>query len=153
MCDRLDPSHQATPPIIWRLGISPHLTKRQIKNRKMNTTEKTFQAVGNLSDFVGANEQIYTDTINLRDANKQIYVKFNHDGVKKTAICSWAITNMLRNKQIALGNLFDYPLSLSNDGLYSIHMEERVLTGHKRSALTIKKLVEVAVTDEETIVL
>jgi hypothetical protein len=119
----------------------------------MITTEKTFEPVGTLSNFVGVNEEIYTDPINLRDANKQIYVKFLVDGIKKTAIASWALTNMLRNKQIALGNLFDYPLSLSSDGLYSIHMEERVLTGHKRSALSKKKLVEVEVTDEETIVL
>jgi hypothetical protein len=119
----------------------------------MQTTEKTFEVVGKLADFVGTNDQIYDDPINQRDLTKQIYIKFLVDGVKKTAIASWPITNMLRSKQIALGNLFDYPMSLSSDGLYSIHMEERVLRGHKRSALSIKKLVEVAVTDEETIVL
>lgn len=119
----------------------------------MNTTEKTFELVGTLADFVKPNEDIYDDPINLRDLTKQIYVTFMNKGKEETAICSWPITNMLRNKQIALGNLFDFPMSLSSDGLYSIHGERRVKRAHKRSSLTIKKLVEVAVTDEETIVL
>lgn len=114
---------------------------------------KTFTPVGTLKDFVALNEEIYDDPINLKDVSKQIYVKFNHEGVKKTAICSWAITNMLRNKQIALGNLFDYSMSLSSDGLYSIHMEERVLRGHTRNALTIKELIKVEITDDELILL
>lgn len=119
----------------------------------MEKQELTFEEVGTLADFVKPNESIYDDPINLRDLTKQIYVTFMNEGKEQVAICSWPITNMLRNKEIALGNLFDFPMSKASNGKYSIHGERRVKREHKRSALTIKKLVTVEVTDEETIVL
>ena len=120
----------------------------------MNTTERTFEEVGTLATFVDPKKgEIFDDPINLRDVTKQIYFKFAVKGVMKTAICSWPITNLLRTKQIAYGNLFDYPMSISNDGLYSIHSEERTLRSHKVASFTKKKLVVVDVTDEETVVL
>ena len=120
----------------------------------MNTTEKTFEEVGTLANFVDPKKgELFDDPINLRDVTKQIYFKFAVNGIIKTAICSWPITNLLRNKEIAYGNLFDYPMSLSSDGLYSIHGEQRTLRSHKVATFTKKKLVVVSVTDEETVVL
>jgi hypothetical protein len=113
----------------------------------------TFTTVGTLGDFVTAKQDLLHDPINIADEKKQIYVKFMVDGKLKTAICSWPITNLLRTKQIALGNLFDYPMSESSSGVYSIHNEQRNLVATKREKLTIKELVKVEVSMDDLILL
>jgi hypothetical protein len=117
--------------------------------------EKTFERVGTLGDYVKGTDEIFRDPINEADVEKQIYYKFKVKGEKElqVAILSWPITKLLRSKRIALGNIFDYPMSKSSDGLYSIHSEERELVAVKRNKLTVMKVTKVEVTDEETIVL
>jgi hypothetical protein len=117
--------------------------------------ELTFERVGTLGDFVKGTDELGRDPLNEADVEKQIYYKFKVKGEKElqTAILSWPITKLLRSKRIALGNIFDYPMSKSSDGLYSIHNEERELVWTKRNKLTVMKITKVEVTDEETIVL
>ena len=116
-----------------------------------------FERVGTLGDFVKGTEELGTDPINLADVEKPIYVRFKVKGQKElsTAILSPAISKMLRSKRIALGNIFDFPMSRREDqeNVYSIHMEERELNWVKRNKLTVMKITKVEVTDEETIVL
>lgn len=121
----------------------------------MNTTERTFERVGVLSDLSGVSgKTIATDAINLMDNEKQVYLKVKTaSGKIETAIVSMPLSKLLRTKQISLGTLLNYPLSKSSDGLYSIHNEERALVWHDTAKLTIKALVEVAITDDELIVL
>lgn len=116
-----------------------------------------FTQVGTLGDYVKNTDDLFVDDVNLGDVEKQIYVRFNMKGKKdkQTAILSWPITKMLRSKRIALGNIFDFPMSQREDekNIYSVHMEERELRAIKRNKLTIMKITKVEVTDEETIVL
>jgi hypothetical protein len=116
-----------------------------------------FERVGTLGDFVKGTEELGTDPLNLADVEKQIYVKFKIKGQKETAtaILSMPISKLLRSKRIALGNIFDYPMSKreDQDNVYSIHMEERDIVWVKRNKLTVMKITKVEVTDEETIVL
>lgn len=116
-----------------------------------------FERVGTLADYVKGTDELGTDPTNLADVEKQIYVKFKMKGQKElaTAILSMPISKLLRSKRIALGNIFDYPMSRREDqeNVYSIHMEERELNWVKRNKLTIMKITKVEVTDEETIVL
>jgi hypothetical protein len=116
-----------------------------------------FERVGTLADFVKGTDELGRDPLNEADLDKQIYYKFKMKGKKEvqTAILSWPITKLLRSKRIALGNIFDYPMSRREDqeDIYSIHMEERELVWVKRNKLTVMKITKVEVTDEETIVL
>lgn len=116
-----------------------------------------FERVGTLGDFVKGTDELATDPLNIADVEKQIYVKFKVKGQKElaTAILSTAISKMLRSKRIALGNVFDYPMSRREDqeNIYSIHMEERELNWTKRNKLTVMKITKVEVTDDELIVL
>ena len=116
-----------------------------------------FTDKGTLGDYVKNTDDLFVDDLNLADVEKQIYVRFNIKGnkEKQTAILSWPITKMLRSKRIALGNIFDFPLSQREDetNIYSVHMQERELRAIKRNKLTIMKITKVEVTDEETIVL
>ena len=116
-----------------------------------------FAPVGTLGDYVKNTDDLFVDDVNLADVGTQIYVRFNIKGKKEkqTAILSWPVTKMLRSKRIALGNIFDFPMSQREDetNVYSVHMEERELRAIKRNKLTIMKITKVEVTDEETIVL
>ena len=120
--------------------------------KKLEFTDK-----GTLGDYVKNTDDLFVDDVNLADVGTQIYVRFNIKGTKEkqTAILSWPITKMLRSKRIALGNIFDFPMSQREDetNVYSVHMEERELRAIKRNKLTIMKITKVEVTDEETIVL
>jgi hypothetical protein len=116
-----------------------------------------FKDAGTLADYVKGTDELFVDDVNIADVEKQIYVRFNMKGKKdkQTAILSWPITKMLRSKRIALGNIFDFPMSQreDSDNIYTIHMEERELRAIKRNKLTVMKITKVEVTDDELIVL
>lgn len=116
-----------------------------------------FEKVGTLGDFVKNTDELGRDRVNEADLDKQIYYKFKMKGKKEvqTAILSWPITKLLRSKRIALGNIFDYPMSRREDSenIYTIHMEEREIEWIKRNKLTVMKVTKVEVTDDELIVL
>lgn len=116
-----------------------------------------FERVGTLADFVKGTDELGRDKVNEADLDKQIYYKFKMKGKKEvqTAILSWPITKLLRSKRIALGNIFDYPMSRREDqeNIYSIHLEEREIEWIKRNKLSVMKVTKVEVTDDELIVL
>jgi len=113
----------------------------------------TFTEKGLVSNFIGKNGQIgYTKQNVLNEsARVQLTLTNGKDVIK--ALLSPALSRMFRSKQIGLGNIPTLSLSLSSDGVYTIHREQAEVIWTDAKDLNIRELVTVEVSQEDLIAL
>jgi hypothetical protein len=119
-------------------------------------TVRTFTQVGVLRDLVGKGENLGTTKENLAqplEVGVKLHLKDAKTGKIHSGFVSPSLSKALKLKQISLGALLDYPLSIDNLGNYSIHKEQSEITWHDTAKLSIVNLIEVEITDDELIVL
>lgn len=117
---------------------------------------RTFTPAGVLRDLVGKGKNIGTTVPNLAQpvgVGVKLALKNHKTGKVSDGFVSPALSKALRLKQISLGALLDYPISLDSEGNYSIHNEQAEITWHDTAKLSIVNLVKVEITDDELIVL
>ena len=113
----------------------------------------TFTEKGTVANFIGKNGQIgYTKQNFLNEtARVQLTLTNGKDVIK--ALLSPTLSRMFRSKQLTLGNIPTLSLSLSSDGVYTIHREQAEIIWHDAKDLNIKELVSVEVSQEDLIAL
>lgn len=116
---------------------------------------RTFERVGTLRDLVGKGKNIGTTQENLAQpigVGVKLALKNHKTGVISNGFLSPSLSKALKMKQISLGALLNYPLSIDSDKNYSIHREESIITWHDTTKLSVVDLVKVEITDDELIV-
>ena len=116
---------------------------------------RTFTPVGVLKDLVGKGKNIGTTKENLAkpmDVCVKLHLKDAKTSKQYEGFVSLPLSQALKKKQISLGALLNYPLSIDNKGYYSIHNEQSEVTWHDTAKLSVVDLVKVEITDDELIV-
>lgn len=117
---------------------------------------RTFTPVGVLRDLVGKGENLGTTKENLAkpmDVGVKLHLRDAKTGKVHSGFVSLTLSQALKKKQISLGALLDYPLSIDNEGNYSIHNEQAEVVWHDTAKLSVVNLTKVEITDDELIVL
>lgn len=115
----------------------------------------TFEEKGLVADFIGKNGKIgYTKENYLKEDARVQLALLSHDG-KQTikALLSPTLSRMFRSKQLALGNIPTLALSLSSNGVYTIHREQADIIWADAKDLNIRSITPVEVTQEDLIAL
>jgi len=115
----------------------------------------TFEEKGLVSDFIGKNGKIgYTKENVLNETARVQIALLSHDGKQEIkALLSPTLSRMFRSKQLTLGNIPTLALSLSSNGVYTIHREQAKVVWAEAKDLNIKAITKVEVTQEDLIAL
>lgn len=113
----------------------------------------TFTEKGLVSNFIGKNGQIgYTKENFFNESVKvQLTLTNGKDVIK--ALLSPTLSRMFRSKQIGLGQIATLNLSLSSNGIYTIHRNQAEIVWHDAKDLNIRELVTVEVSQDDLIAL
>ncbi len=116
---------------------------------------RTYTEQGLVSEFIGTKGKIGYTPENLVKDDVLVKLTLLADDGKtlRDAFLSWELSKQLRNKQIRLGNVPTFNMSIDDRGVYIIHREKAETKWVDAKALKIEKVVKVEITDDELIVL
>lgn len=115
----------------------------------------TFTEKGLVAEFIGKNGKIGYTKQNVLNETARVQLTLLANNGKDTikALLSPALSRMFRSKQLGLGQIPSLALSMSSEGIYTIHREQAEVIWTDSKDLNIRELVSVEVSQEDLIAL